>query len=314
VSQENQQICDICGGSSFIVISRHDRHGKPMTTGICEGCGLVSHMPVPSEEEIAAYYANDYRRDYHGERTPSPRRIMRAWNNGQRIVGLIEKHLPEGADVFEIGAGIGCTVKSFETHGFTAGGIEPNRDFNSYTHKVLHADVANCNLYDLEGTQSHDVLLLIHVIEHFTSPTTALMHIREQLKDGGLLHIECPNIAAPFATFGRLFHFAHIYNFTPATLIALAKKCGFAMVENFADGDSDPDIKILFRKVDIPAEFTADADEAARVKAAIYRYNTLTYHLRGDYLARRMKKLASYGREYLTAGSFVRDLEARFNP
>jgi len=312
VSQENQQICDLCGGSNFTAISNSDRHGKPLTTGICEECGLVSHMPLPSEEEIAAYYANDYRRDYHGERTPSPRRIMRAWNNGQRIVGQIEAQLPQGADVFEIGAGIGCTVKSFETHGFKAGGIEPNRDFNSYTHKVLHADVANCNLYDLEGTQSHNAVLLIHVIEHFTSPTTALMHIREQLKDEGLLYIECPNLAAPFATFGRLFHFAHIYNFTPATLIALAKKCGFTVVENFAD-DSDPDIQILFKKAEIPATFTADKGEAARVKEAIYRYNALTYHLRGDYLGRRLRKLASYGREYLTAGSFVRDLEARFN-
>lgn len=313
MNQPDHHICDLCGGSEFTVISEFDRHGKPLTTGLCRGCGLVSHLPVPSEEEVAAYYARDYRKDYHGEATPSKRRIMRAWNNGQRILGQIRGHLSEGASVFEVGAGIGCTVKSFETAGFDASGIEPNEGFNSYTRGTLHAKVANTNLYDLHADpdEGMDAVLLIHVIEHFSSPTRALTHIRNLIKDDGLLYIECPNIGAPFATFGRMFHFAHIYNFTPATLVALARKCGFEEVARFK-ADDHPDIEILFRKVDMPDAFEADSHEAERTEAAIRRYNWLTYNLRPGYLGHRLCKLTRYANEYLKADSFVAELEKRF--
>ena len=309
---ETDQTCDLCGGNDFAVISERDRHGAPLTSALCNGCGLVSHLPIPSEEEVADYYARDYRKDYHGEAIPSPRRIMRAWNNGQRILNQVRDYLPKAASVFEVGAGIGCTVKSFEEAGFDATGIEPNEGFNSYTRGVLHAKVANTNLYDLiSDDDGMDAVLLIHVIEHFSSPTRALTHMRGLIKDNGLLYIECPNIGAPFATFGRMFHFAHIYNFTPATLIALAKKCGYEVVKQFKT-DDHPDIEILFRKVEMPTAFQASSEEAKRTRNAIFRYNWLSYNLRPDYLGRRICKLVKYANEYLKANKFVEELEARF--
>jgi len=306
-----QQTCDLCGSSSFEIISEYDRHNKPLKTGLCQGCGLVMHVPMPSEDDISAYYANDYRRDYHGERKPSPRRIMRAWNNGQRILKQIKHAIPEKAKVFEVGAGIGCTVKSFEADGFDASGIEPNTDFNSYTQGVLHASVENINLYDLEADHSRDVILLIHVVEHFVSPKRALTHMRGLIKDDGLLYIECPNVAAPFATFGRLFHFAHTYNFTHNTLIGIAKTAGFEVVETFTDA-SNPDIQILFRKIAVSESVNIDKQEAKRCHDAIFRYNWLTYNIRADYLLRRIIKLGSYAKEYMQASRFVKELEGRF--
>lgn len=312
--QDHLQACDLCGGNDFSIISENDRHGKALTTALCNGCGLVSHLPRPSEEEVAAYYAQDYRKDYHGESSPSPRRIMRAWNNGQRILNQLRTHLSPNASLFEVGAGIGCTVKSFEEAGFDASGIEPNEGFNAYTCGTLHAKVSNTNLYDLYvDDEGMDSILLIHVIEHFSSPTRALTQIRSLLKDDGLLYIECPNIGAPFATFGRMFHFAHIFNFTPATLIELARKCGFEVVKQFK-ADDHPDIEILFRKIGVPADFKADASNAEKTNWAIHRYNWLTYNLRPDYLSRRVCKLLKYGNEYLKASEFVKALEQRLKP
>jgi len=303
--------CDLCGGSAFEVISENDRHGKPLKTGLCQGCGLVMHLPVPSEEEISKYYAQDYRRDYHGESKPSKRRIMRAWMNGQRILHQIEKYIPQSSKVFEVGAGIGCTVKSFEEAGYDASGIEPNEGFNHYTQEVLHAHVENTNLYELQADASRDVILLIHVIEHFVSPKRALLQMRELMKDDAFLYIECPNVTGPFATFGRMFHFAHIYNFTPNTLINMAHLAGFEVVQSFQN-DENPDIQILFKKVSIPEKIDIDTLESQRTHDAIFKYNTITYNLRSEYRMRRMKKLASYANEYLKANRFVDELEQRF--
>ncbi len=295
--------CDLCGGNAFEEISNRDRHGKELHTAVCLGCGLVSHMPVPSEAEVAEYYATKYRRDYHNETTPSPRRIMRAWNNGERIHAQLASFLTPGACVFEVGAGIGCTVKVFEKNGFDAAGIEPNKDFNIFTQQKLKAAVANKNLFELPHKATRDLVLLIHVIEHFSSPTKALKHIHAMLNDDGLLYVECPNLAAPFTTFGRLFHYAHIYNFTPKTLTKLAAKCGFTIVQQLTD-ENDANIHILFRRSEEakPAPDSAHADE---VKQAIHRYNWLTYNFRIGYLSSRIKKISSYAQEFITARTFV---------
>ena len=87
---------------------------------VCTTCGLIAHANIPSEEELQAFYATDYRQDYHGEITPSNRRVMRAWKNGQRIERRLSAWTKPGHRVFEIGAGIGCTVKAFQRTGCLA--------------------------------------------------------------------------------------------------------------------------------------------------------------------------------------------------
>lgn len=283
----------------------------PLDTGICIRCGLISHLPLPDAEAIARYYAEEYRRDYHGERTPAPRRVMRAWRNGQRIHRMLAPFVPPQGRVFEVGAGLGCTLKVFQHHGFRTGGIEPNRDFNRYGREVLRAAVANCDLFELDRPEEHDLVLLVHVIEHFRSPTAALCRIRELVADGGLLYVECPDVTAPFAPFGRLFHFAHIHNFAPETLTALAAKCGFR-VERRLHPEGHPDLALLLRKVEMPRRPPSfPAGQSAAIEARMRRYGLIGYHLRPAYLRRRTAKLAAYARERLTARAFVTRLAER---
>ncbi|MDQ6963613.1 MAG: class I SAM-dependent methyltransferase [Mariprofundales bacterium] len=308
----HQSPCDLCTNNQWQIISQHDRHRRPLTTAICQRCGLVSHLPLPDEESIAQYYAKEYRHDYHGEASPAPRRVMRAWRNGQRIYQLLAPFITPQGRIFEVGAGLGCTVKQFQHHGYSAYGIEPNHDFNRYSRQQLRANITNDNLYALNNSASKqpmqsDLVLLIHVIEHFRSPTAALMQIRNLLNDSALLYIECPNITAPFATFNRLFHFAHIHNFSPVTLQHLAKKCGFEPIQQL-HSDDHPDIALLLRKTALPSTTPFDGAESSRIKSAIHRYSTVGYHLRSSYLQRRITKLVDYGREQLFAEAFVQRL------
>ncbi|MDQ6971732.1 MAG: class I SAM-dependent methyltransferase [Mariprofundaceae bacterium] len=309
-ASDKTNTCDLCGGREFTILSNTDRHGEALSTGLCRGCGLVMHLPVPSEEEVAEYYATRYRQDYHGESVPNARRVMRAWTNGERIHTALRPHLKGGESVFEVGAGIGCTVKVFETHGFEARGIEPNHDFNSYSREQLHTKIENTNLYDITDAGSPDLVLLIHVIEHFSSPRRALTHMHSLLADDGLFYVECPNLTGPFATYDRMFHYAHIFNFTPETLAALAAECGFAQIAEFSDAGS-PDIHMLFRKA-VPAKAADELkDYASSVENEVKRHTALSYHLRPAYLGRRLCKLWSYLREGFTAKSFVRKLLQR---
>lgn len=298
--------CELCGGTNFEIVGQKDRHGLPLETAICRRCGMVSHMRIPSDAELAEYYAKQYRRDYHGENGPSAKRVMRAWKNGQRILTELQPHLSGNETILEVGAGIGCTVRVFQEAGYEAAGIEPGEGFQDYSRKRLGANVERAGLFELDVRSCYDAVLLVHVIEHFNSPTRALLAIHRLLKPNGLLYLECPNLAAPFAVRGRLFHFAHVYNFTPWTLLGLAAKCGFRL-EAQLSRDYDPNLQILLRRVDSSRQ-DADPEGYRRTIERINRYNVLTYHLRAGYIAKRLHKLSGYLREKLTAHRFVRRL------
>jgi SAM-dependent methyltransferase len=300
--------CDLCDGRAFELVATLDRRGKPLNTVVCTKCGLVAHARIPSDAELDNYYATTYRQDYHGEYAPSDRRVLRAWKNGQRLQRQLSPYLDPSARVFEIGAGIGGNVKAFELAGYDASGIEPGVGFQQYSRDKLLAKVDCAPLFDLPREPKHDLVLLIHVIEHFNSPRKALEYIHSLLKPGGRLYVECPNLGAPFARRSRMFHFAHIHNFTPATLAMMAMRCGFHVERQFST-QGDPNLQMLLTRADV-GRLVIDSTSVEQTKFALRRYNNLTYHARWAYVWPRICKVARYLGEHLTAKRQVTSLLA----
>ena len=299
--------CELCDGQRFETVSRRDRRGQELLTCVCTRCGLVAHQNIPTEDELNAFYATRYRHEYHGETSPSARRVMRAWRNGLRIHRQLAPWLEPGERVFEVGAGIGCTVKVFDLAGHPAAGIEPNHGFQQYSRERLHAAVDDAYLFDLPPRPAHDLVLLVHVIEHFRSPREALVYLHRLIRPSGRLYVECPNLGAPFTTRSKLFHFAHIHNFTPATLETLARRCGFE-VEHWFSRPRDPNLQVLLRSVE-SGRLEVVPDSYRQTIDALNRYNALTYPLRWGYLWPRLTKLASYAYEHLAAERYVQWIE-----
>jgi len=290
-----KQPCDLCQSVSFQTIAKTDRRGQPLETCICRTCGLVSHADVPTDVELERFYRENYRQEYHGEETPSPRRVIRAWNVGERLVSRLGPYVAPADQLLEVGAGLGATVKQFELRGHHAQGLEPHSAFSHFSRETLGADLQSGWLFDLPRDERWDVVLLVHVIEHFRSPRQALEYIRGMLRPGGRLYIECPNLGAPFAPPGRCYHFAHIHNFTPTTLAMLAERAGFAVERQFG-ADDDPNLMFLVRRTDEFSDFIDPASYEATM-GSIQRYSALTYHLRPTYLWRRARQVAGYFRE-----------------
>lgn len=291
------QPCDLCRGDSFEVVSETDRRGDFLSTVVCRRCGLVSHGKIPTDDELAVYYGLNYRRDYHGETTPSPHRVIRAWKNGQRLLRRLRPYLQHGDRVVEVGAGIGCTVKSFELAGYDAAGIEPNQGFAGFSRDQLRSTVREGQLDDLDDDATSDLLLLIHVIEHFNRPGQALRRMHGLLKPGGRLYVECPNIAAPHAAPDKLFHYAHVYNFTPKTLTMLARACGFE-VERWFSEDRHKELQVLLRRVE-RERLDIDRRSYSTTMEALNRFNRFTYHFRPSYVADRLRRLAVQASEHV---------------
>jgi 2-polyprenyl-3-methyl-5-hydroxy-6-metoxy-1,4-benzoquinol methylase len=283
-----QQPCDLCGQACFQVIDRRDRRHQPLTTVICRVCGLVSHEEIPDEPTLARYYESQYRADYHGEFAPAPHRVIRAWKGGEWLYRQLRPHVMAGSRVFEVGAGIGCTVKVFELAGFDAAGIDPGVGFQQFARQRLGARIARGNLYDLSSEPRYDFVLLVHVLEHFSSPRRALTHIHSLLHDRGRLYVECPNLGSPHSAPGKQFHFAHIHNFTPDTLEMLAGQCGFEVIGRLSAPRARA-LRLVLQRGERPGG-TIDPGSYARTLEALRRYSPLGYHLRPSYLLDRIHR------------------------
>lgn len=286
------RMCDLCGSSDFESIAERDRRRRPLETVVCRNCGLVSHAQIPTDTELELYYASQYRSDYHGEFHPSPYRVVREWGRCARLVEQLLPDLKRGDTILEIGSGIGCTVMNFALAGFDAGGIEPGEGFCQFSRETMRANVRPGLLEDLPRTPQYDVVLLVHVLEHLPRPTEALEHIHQLLRPGGRLYVEVPNFAAPHAAPGRQFHFAHIYNFTPATLRMLAAKCGYHLEKAYF-APWDRNIGFLLGK-GAKGEFRVEGTSYTQTMEALRRYSTLSYHLRPRYLAERALTFARH--------------------
>ncbi len=308
--EPNDRNCDLCAGTDFQLIGQRDRHGAPLATSLCLTCGLVAHADIPDESELELFYSHRYRSDYKGESTPSNRRVMRAWKNGCRILAQLSPFLKPHDTILEVGAGVGCTVKAFQQSGFRAEGIEPHLGFQRFARRQLRAAVRLANLAELcESAPSKPwhAILLVHVIEHLRSPRQALTTLHRLLSNDGLLYVECPNLAAPFASRNRLFHFAHIHNFTPATLTTLAEQCGFEVVDQF-DSETSTNLQVLLRKTNTIPELALPSDAARRTLTNAFRYSNWQYHCRPSYWMKRSQQLVQYANEFIYSKAFVKQL------
>lgn len=290
-----QEPCNLCGGDDFRQLSSRDRKSQELITVACCQCGLVSHEQIPTDQELTDYYRHQYRHEYHQEYSPSAYRVVREWRRGGELVKMVQPFLAPTDRVLEIGSGIGCTVKQFELAGFASSGIEPGEGFCQYSREQLQASVKQASLGEMARHPQADLIMLVHVLEHLNRPLQALQHLGDLLTDGGQLYVEVPNFGLPHVAPSKLFHFAHIYNYSAATLTMLGQASGFE-VEQALSGSQDRNLRILFRKSK-EVEFHVDTAAYQQSIDAVTRHNVWSYHCRSSYLVDRVKTVWRHRQE-----------------
>ena len=287
--------CNLCGGGEFRQLSRRDRKSQELITVACCQCGLVSHEQIPTDQELTDYYRCQYRHEYQQEYSPSAYRVVREWSRGEKLVKMVRPFLEPTDRVLEIGSGIGCTVKQFELAGFASSGIEPGEGFCHFSREQLQASVKQASLGEMARQPAAELIMLVHVLEHLNRPLQALQHLGDLLTDGGQLYVEVPNFGLPHVAPAKLFHFAHIYNYSVATLTMLGQASGFEVEQAFSDSQ-DRHLRILFRKSK-EVEFHLDTTAYQQSIDALTRYNVWSYHCRSSYLVDRIKTVWRYRQE-----------------
>ena len=270
------------------LVSETDRRGKPLRTVICMETGLVRHESVPDDAELARFYSADYRIAYKGAAKPRRRQILR---NFRRVAGYVRTHrgaLDAPIRVLDVGAGSGEFLFVMERLGKTVEGIEPNSAYAEYCREELGLNVHTAHLSpDLFAPEQFEFIRMNHVLEHLNDPVGYLGQVARWLSPHGLLYVEVPNIEVDCRrrTRGRIFHYAHIYNFNPWTLRTCAGLAGLTEATETAQRSAGT-TNVFFRRDESAARLTKteNPENARRVR------DLIRAHYAGDFGRPRASK------------------------
>ena len=249
--------CPNCGERSAQIIANKDgKTSKELITVSCSDCGLGRTDPLPTDQELAEWYATQYRQVYKSAVQPALRHVLRAGRNAQwrwewlcqNSAGLNPDTNIQAKRSLDIGSSSGEFVYLMHTLGFQAKGIEPHAGYATYARNMLGVDINNGTLQHClssEAPSSLDLISMFHVLEHLTNPVSALRTIGEKLKPEGLLYIEVPNalrLCSPHYMFFR----AHTLYFTGKTLRNLLETSGYTIVSHNPDNSDNLSVVAQF--------------------------------------------------------------------
>ncbi|MCU0830978.1 MAG: class I SAM-dependent methyltransferase [Rhizobiaceae bacterium] len=301
--------CPLCGGTEHEKVSSRDRHGNPLVSVLCLGCGVITNDPIPTDAELAAFYTRDYRKSYKGAAIPSKRQV---WRNFGRLVAHFEANTGfyrAPITGLDLGAGSGEFLFLAKVKGLHFIGVEPNEDYAHYCRDMLGLDVRTNLLEELTFPEaSFDMIRLSHVLEHMRDPVRSLKTLSSWLKPGGLLYIEVPQTddEARRKLRGRMFHFGHIFNFDPFTLRLAAARAGLVEAPDAAARLAGTTGTFFVKGDAVSPPPDACRANAARARSFMADHNARTVPAPkdGNAVSRLVSTLAARSAEALAARRF----------
>ena len=165
--------------------------------------------------------------------------------------------LPPRGSVIDIGCGNGAFLRAFGQRlpEWDLYGLElDDRNLSVMRDIPRFAGLKIGDATKLEG--HYTLITMIHALEHFTDPFSALVALRGNLSADGIVFIEVPNLAEnPF----DLTIADHATHFTPATLEALLIRAGLEPL-HFETGWVKKEMSVLARAARGPVATRQKAD------------------------------------------------------
>jgi SAM-dependent methyltransferase len=194
--------------------------------------GFWRVWPRPSDEELAAFYRNQYR---------SP--CVPHDPDGR--ADIVTEVLPGPGRVLDIGCGAGEFLGAFLQRGWDAVGVEPAWEYAEQARARGLQVVERILTPEFVPSLGHfDVVVLAHVLEHLPRPEEMLQLVRELLVTGGVFYCEVPNDFNPLQLAAREVHDLkpwwialpdHLNYFTIDSLASFIESAGFEVVVKTTD-------------------------------------------------------------------------------
>lgn len=230
----SDEACNLCGSAQKVLICSTDRRLKPLKTVACADCGLMRTDPMPTDDELNAYYSSGYRKDYQFAGSKPPRaHIANSMRIAKTRMAELEPWMKPGAKVLDIGCGSGEFAHLAQEAGCIVAAFDPGSDYLDFAKQEYGVDAFSSRWEDAAlELSSFDVITCFHVVEHLRNPVEAISQMAEWLSDEGVVHIAVPDMRPNHKPSFDRFHFAHVHGFIAETLEAAALKAGLAPVQS----------------------------------------------------------------------------------
>jgi SAM-dependent methyltransferase len=177
--------CDCCGSNDWTAL--FSEHG--IRLGQCPHCDLLSIEEIPETDsrmtEIEeGHYAGAKSVLQAGRQLGAERVLI---DQFRAYVHLAEQFAPTGRWL-DIGCGAGLLLSLATGAGYAAEGIELNADRRAGALQMTGQPVHGHAVEDMQfPDESFDVISLVNVFSHLTSPTETFGELRRILRPGGVL-------------------------------------------------------------------------------------------------------------------------------
>ena len=190
MAPQRSQNCPMCGSNRARKLSSGAFQGREWRLARCRICGLHYTDPVPTVDEIKAFYAGDY----HAGLLVEGGAEAVFGSKYRRYADALGRHLHSGR-VVDVGCSTGLLVRILCNRGYEAEGVELNsrsaewgRDHYGVTIHTLPLELCSYR------PESLLALLFTDVLEHTQHPRDFLHAASRLLVPGGIALVTFPDI------------------------------------------------------------------------------------------------------------------------
>ena len=248
--------CDLCGTTRFRPLAfYYELEGERLQGMQCRNCSLMFLDPLPTSAQLERLYGKEYftdRANYNREEKnrkfiEESDKVDFSQARSDKFTDYVLAHYPgRRFRYLEVGCGPGYTLKSLESLGWEAHGLEISTHAADFARTHLGLPVVTGNIETTEefAPNQFDLAYMGDVIEHLRSPSATVAKFGRIIEPGGLLilalpsTLNLPTLRLGLGAYGMLGRQRkmdippyHLYEFTPHTIRALLAKHGFEVVD-----------------------------------------------------------------------------------
>jgi 2-polyprenyl-3-methyl-5-hydroxy-6-metoxy-1,4-benzoquinol methylase len=237
--------CNYCGGQN------HNRlfDGTYPNIVKCSSCDLVFNAVMPSEQELAMIYTEEYYK--------SGDSLERGYSNyledrsnitktATKRIRDIEK-FKSGGSLLDVGCAFGFFLDVARERGWTTTGVEISQFAAEYAARELQLNVINHSIESWEcQAMAYDVITMWDLLEHLRDPLGTLQKLASALKEDGILVLSTPDIDSLPAKLmkekwlGWKLQNEHLYYFSYTTLEQMLRSAGLVIAQRTHIGKHVP--------------------------------------------------------------------------
>jgi 2-polyprenyl-3-methyl-5-hydroxy-6-metoxy-1,4-benzoquinol methylase len=228
-------LCNLCGGSQFVVLTHRDRYGYPAAAHACRGCGLVFLNPRMTAAAYGRFYDGVYRplvSAFHG-RLIDATTIQAEQREYAAERAEFAAPFLSGAGLktmLDIGGSTGVVAHHFaRTFGLDAVLIDPAPlEVEQARRLGLETITGLVEQHDF-GARRFDVVIICQTVDHLLDVRGVLGRVRDLLTARGLLFIDIVDFRAAYLrqwSIEEAIKIDHPYYLTQETMTAYLRRSG----------------------------------------------------------------------------------------